>query len=58
MTGSAAASADRWSGVSSSRLAVSIRVFSVLMRSSASWPCGVMVRVLARASLGSAHRRT
>ena len=58
MTGSAAASADRWSGVSSSRLAVSIRVFSVRMRSSASWPCGVMVRVLARASLGSAHRRT
>jgi hypothetical protein len=44
--------------VSSSRLAVSISVFSVRIRSSASWPCAVMVSVLARASLGSAHRRT
>jgi MerR family transcriptional regulator, heat shock protein HspR len=57
-TGSAAASADRCSGVRSSRLAVSIRVFSARMRSSASRPCVVMVMVLARASLGSAHRRT
>ena len=57
-TGSAAASADRCSGVSSSRLAISIRVVSVRMRSSASWPCAVMARVLARASLGSAVRCT
>jgi hypothetical protein len=33
-------------------------VLSVLIRSSASSPCGVIVSVLARASLGSAHRRT
>jgi hypothetical protein len=44
--------------VSSSRLAVSIKVVSARMRWSASCPFGVMVRVLARASLGSASRRT
>ena len=54
-TGRASASAARWSGVSSSRLAVSIKVVSARMRWSASCPCGVMVRVLARASLGSAQ---
>jgi hypothetical protein len=35
-----------------------MRVVSVRMRSSASWPCAVMARVLARASLGSAVRWT
>ena len=39
-------------------LAVSTRVLSVRIRASASWPRGVMARVLARASLGSANRRT
>jgi hypothetical protein len=35
-----------------------MRVFSVRMRSSISLPSGVMASVLARASLGSAFRRT
>ena len=35
-----------------------MRVVSVRIRSSASWPCAVMARVLARASLGSAVRCT
>ncbi len=39
-------------------LAASTRVLSVRMRISASWPCGVMATVLARASLGSACLRT
>jgi len=33
-------------------------VLSVLTRSSAAWPCAVIDSVLARASFGSAHRRT
>ena len=57
-TGSASASAERCAGVSRCRLAVSTRVLSVRMRASASWPRGVMARVLARASVGSANRHT
>jgi DNA-binding transcriptional MerR regulator len=57
-TGSASASAERWARVSSRRLAASSSVVWVRSRSSVSRPREVMARVLARASLGSACRRT